>query len=63
MRRKIIDDFWLSYLNDLFEIKLIILRQNFLNFYGRFVLQYKSLDASFFSISRFQQFSLDRRNR
>ena len=24
MNRKIIDDYWLSYLNDLFEIKLII---------------------------------------
>ena len=31
MRRKIIDDYWLSYLNDLFGIKLIILRSE-LNF-------------------------------
>ena len=26
MSRKVIDDYWLNYLNDLFGIKLIILR-------------------------------------
>ena len=40
MRRKIIDDFRLLYLNDLFEIKLI--SSFFLNLYGRYILRYES---------------------
>ena len=48
MRRKIIDDFWFSYLNDLFGIKLIIL-QSQLN-----VATFRiCMDATFFSMSSF----------
>ena len=50
MRRKIIDDYWLKYLNDLFGIKLITIRcecYNFLNLYGRSVLQHGSILNNF----------------
>ena len=47
MRRKIIDDFWLSYLNDLFVIKLIILRYKSYNIATFQIF----MDATFFSIS------------
>ena len=52
MRLKIIDDYRLEYLNDLFEIKLIFFTIlavccNFLNLYGRYVLQYKSFLTNF----------------
>ena len=57
MRRKIIYDYRLKYLNDLLEIKLIfftvlVVCINFLNLYGRYVLRYEtsltifSLDAT-----------------
>ena len=48
MRRKIIDDYWLSYLNDLFGIKLIILGSH-MN-----VATFRiCMDATFAGMSRF----------
>ena len=46
MRRKIIDDYILKYLNDLFEMKLNFFYHprrmlQLSNFYGRYVLGYK----------------------
>ena len=52
MSRKIIDDYCLLYLNDLFEIKLIILRSD-LN-----VNVPTCMDATFFGTSRLYQFLL-----
>ena len=53
--RKIIDDYRLEYLNDLFEIELIfftirVVYYNFLNLYGRYVLRYKSFLTIFLLI-------------
>ena len=45
MLRKIIDDFRLLHLNDLFEIKLS--SYFFPNLYGRYILQYKSFLTMF----------------
>ena len=52
MWRKIIDDYRLQYLNDLFEIKLIfftirVVYNNVLNLGGCYVIQHKSVLAIF----------------
>ena len=58
MCRKIIDDYCLQYLNVLFGIKLICLRSE-LN-----VATFRiCMGATFFGMSRFKQFSPERRNR
>ena len=53
MRGKIIDDYYLYYLNDLFGIKLICIRSE-LNL-SEFVW---SMDTTFFGINRFNNFLL-----
>ena len=53
MRRKIIDDFCLQYLNDLFGIKLICLRSE-LNVESFQICMY----AAFLGVSRFNNFLL-----
>ena len=47
MRQKIIDDYWVEYLNDLFEIKL-----NFLRSELNIAIFCFCMDATFFSKSR-----------
>ena len=53
MRRKIIDDYRLKYLNDLFEIKLFfftnpVVNCNFFNLCGCYNLQYKTFLTIFY---------------
>ena len=56
--RQIIDDLRSEYLNDLFEIKLIILRYE-----SNIAFFWICMDATFLIISRFKQFSPYRREK
>ena len=58
MWRKIIDDYRLEYLNDLFEIKLIFLRSK--SYIAIFSI---CMDAMLFGMRRLYQFAPYRRNR
>ena len=58
MWRKIIDDLRLSYLNDLFEIKLIFLRSK-----SNVPISSICMGATLFGMRRLYQFSPYRRNR